>query len=203
MSPDKTLVVSDPWEGHNKPVRRLDWSPNGLEIASGSEDGTIRRWNPHTGQQIGLPVQTGHGQVHTIKYSPQGDQFMSGGADEIIRVWSKDGELLIEIKIKGHDNWVYSLCWSKDGAHIFSGSEDDTIRKWRSIVGKGVFVLHGHSRAVISLCISSDERHLFRASADYSIFSSYLGPDDQSASRKPPPARWKSRGPLQAARTVP
>jgi WD40 repeat protein len=60
MSPDESMVVSgsadgrlwlwniregsmvgNPWEGHNNPVRCLDWSPNAQEIASGSGDGTI------------------------------------------------------------------------------------------------------------------------------------------------------------------
>ncbi|KAG2059749.1 hypothetical protein BDR06DRAFT_967751 [Suillus hirtellus] len=34
-------MIGDPWEGHNAQVRCLDWSRNSLEIASGSQDGTI------------------------------------------------------------------------------------------------------------------------------------------------------------------
>jgi len=110
-------VVGDPLEGHKDAVLCLDWSPNGLEIASGSKDGTVRRWNPDTGQQIGPTIATSHEWVYAIKYSPQSDKIASGGDDGIIRVWSKDRKLPIEIK--GHDNWVNSLCWSNDGAHIF------------------------------------------------------------------------------------
>ena len=159
-------MVGDPLEGHKHAVRCLDWSLNGLEIASGSQDGTVRRWNPDAGRKIGPTIETGNW-VNAIKYSPQSDKFVTGGVDGIIRVWSKDSKLLIEIN--GHDDQVNSLCWSKDGAHIFSGSSDSTIRKWQLIDGKEVFVLRGHTNHVSSLCVSPDERHLVSASYDYSV----------------------------------
>ncbi|KAG2059902.1 WD40 repeat-like protein [Suillus hirtellus] len=184
MSPDESMVVSassndlrlwnirkgvmvgEPWKGHDDVVRSIDWSPNGQEIASGSEDGTIRRWNPDTGRQI-TTIETGHGTIYAVKYSPQGDKFMSGQEDKVICIWSKDGKLLMEIE--GHERQVTSLCWSKDGAHIFSASVDHTIRKWRSIDGKELVVFRGHTNDILSLCLSPDERHLVSASHDYSV----------------------------------
>jgi WD40 repeat protein len=160
-------MIGDPWEGHDDAVRCLDWSPDALEIASGSQDGTIRRWNPDTGRQIAPPIKTGHGWVEAVKHSPQGDKFISGGGDGPIRVWSRDGKLLIAIK--GHDDAVISLCWSKDGAHIFSGSADRTIRKWRSIDGKELVVLRGHTNPVTSICLTPNERYIVSASYDCSV----------------------------------
>jgi WD40 repeat protein len=145
----------------------LNWSPNGAEVAGGSQDGTIRRWNTSTGRQIGPLIKKSDDWIWTIKYSPQGDKFASGGYDNTVRVWSKDGELIIEIK--GHDSMVMSLCWSKDGAYIFSGSVDDTIRKWQSIDGKELVVIRGHTNSVTSFCLSPDESHLISASHDYSV----------------------------------
>jgi WD40 repeat protein len=99
-------VVGDPLEGHKDAVVCLDWSPNGLEIASGSQDGTVRRWNPDTGWQIGSTIETGSW-VNAIKYSPQVDKFASGGHDSMIHMWSMGGELLFEIK--AHGDWVVVL----------------------------------------------------------------------------------------------
>jgi WD40 repeat protein len=77
-------MIGDPWEGHEAGVWCLDWSPDALEIASGSEDGTIRCWNPdHPGRQIAPPIKTSHAWVNAVKYSPQGDKFISGGNDAI------------------------------------------------------------------------------------------------------------------------
>ncbi|KAG2742133.1 WD40 repeat-like protein [Suillus brevipes Sb2] len=159
-------MMGDPWEGHDDGVRCLDWSPDALEIASGSEDGTIRRWNPDTGRQTAPPIKTSHVWVEVVKYSPQGDKFVSGGEGAIC-VWSRDGKLLLEIK--GHDDKVMSFCWSKDGAHIFSGSVDRTIRKWRAIDGKELVVLRGHTSIVGSLCLTPNERYIVSGSYDYSV----------------------------------
>jgi WD40 repeat protein len=101
----KGSLVGDPWNGHNDAVMclQVDWSPNALEIASGSDDSTIR-WNPDTGRQIAPPMTIGQGKVYTVRYSPQRDKFTSAGEDKVIRVWSMDGELLIEIN--GHEGVV-------------------------------------------------------------------------------------------------
>ncbi|TAE89913.1 MAG: T9SS C-terminal target domain-containing protein [Bacteroidetes bacterium] len=40
----KTLI------GHKAQVKAVDWSPNGAFIVSGSNDGTMKIWNPATGQ---------------------------------------------------------------------------------------------------------------------------------------------------------
>ena len=53
-------MVGDPWEMHTSTARCLDWSLNGLEVASGSKDGTVKCWNPDAGQQIGPTIDTGH-----------------------------------------------------------------------------------------------------------------------------------------------
>ncbi|KAG2063984.1 WD40 repeat-like protein, partial [Suillus decipiens] len=97
-------------------------SPNALEIVSGSEDGTIRRWNPYTGRQIIPPIKNSHRWVITIKYSPQGDKFMSGGRDAIC-VWSKDGKLLTETW-QGTRPWVFTVAVSPDGKYIASAGAD-------------------------------------------------------------------------------
>jgi WD40 repeat protein len=148
-------VIGDHWDGHNAVVRCLDWSPSGLEILNGSEDGTLRRWNPDTGKQVTSITETGHGWVFAVKYSPQGDKFASCGVDGINLVWSNDGEPLNEIK--GHSDTVKSFCWATDGAYIFStgGSalSDCTIRQWRLIDGKERIVLRGHTNVITSLSI--------------------------------------------------
>ncbi|KIK34466.1 hypothetical protein CY34DRAFT_812875 [Suillus luteus UH-Slu-Lm8-n1] len=161
-------LVGHPWEGSNiDEVLCLDWSPNGAEVAGGSRDGTIQRWNTSTGRQIGPLIKGSDDWIWTIKYSPQSDKFASGGSDDTVRVWSKAGKLLNEIK--GHDNTVMSLCWSKDGAHIFSGSLDDTIRKWRAIDGKELVIIRGHTNPVTSICLSPGGSHLVSASDDCSV----------------------------------
>jgi WD40 repeat protein len=39
-------------QGHTQIVTSVAFSPDGHTLASGSEDGTIKLWNPHTGECI-------------------------------------------------------------------------------------------------------------------------------------------------------
>jgi len=68
-------------------------------------DGTVRRWNPDTGRQIGPTIEIG-GWVWAIKYSPQSDKIASGGLpcsdgryiasaglDKKIYIWSLEAVL--------------------------------------------------------------------------------------------------------------
>ena len=58
--------------GHPGVVRDVAFSPDGKQIASGSDDGTVRLWNAATGKLRADPA--GHGQsVNSVAYSPDGD----------------------------------------------------------------------------------------------------------------------------------
>jgi len=59
-------------------------------LASGSDDDTIRLWDPHTGQRIGEPL-TGHTDgVTSVMFSPDGGMLASGSADFTIRLHDTD-----------------------------------------------------------------------------------------------------------------
>ena len=49
-------------DDHQSGVRTVAYSPNGMKIASESEDGTVRIWRAATGKQQGQPLV--HDDVH-------------------------------------------------------------------------------------------------------------------------------------------
>ena len=59
-----------------------------IHIISGSDDKTIRVWNPTTGQCIAGPFQGHTAGVWSVAYSPDGSQFVSGSGDNTVRVWN-------------------------------------------------------------------------------------------------------------------
>jgi WD40 repeat protein len=57
-------------QGHTSGVTSVAYSPDGSHIVSGSEDNTIRVWNPTTGQCIAGPFQGHTNWVTSVAYSP-------------------------------------------------------------------------------------------------------------------------------------
>ncbi len=74
------------YQEHRDWVRAVAWSPNGLYLASGGDDLTVRVWDATTG--ITLVVYHEHwDHIQTVAWSPDGRYLVSGGADQLFWVW--------------------------------------------------------------------------------------------------------------------
>ncbi len=72
--------------GHLNDITSIAFSPNGLSIASGSVDETIRLWDAVTGQH--KATFTDHkGAIASLAFSPDGKILASGSFDSTIRLW--------------------------------------------------------------------------------------------------------------------
>ena len=61
-------------------------APDGTWLATGSNDGAVRIWDPATGQQ--RAALTGHaGPVRAVAIAPDGSWLASGGQDGTVRIW--------------------------------------------------------------------------------------------------------------------
>ena len=79
-----TGAVKATLTGHTLSVSSVAFSPNGLTVASGSVDETVRLWDAVTGAH--KATLTGHtGWVTSVAFSPDGLTLASGG--ETVRLW--------------------------------------------------------------------------------------------------------------------
>ena len=68
-------------------AQELVWNPDGSLLASGSEDGTVRVWQPSTGSAP-LYVLRGHTDaIRALAWSPSGHTLASFSYDETICLW--------------------------------------------------------------------------------------------------------------------
>jgi WD40 repeat protein len=69
-------------------------------VATASGDGTVRVWDPRSGEQ--LLLLRGHmGVVNSVEFSPDGSRLASAGADGTVRIWALDLDDLVEIAENG------------------------------------------------------------------------------------------------------
>lgn len=154
-------------EGHTDIVWSVAFSPNGQTLASGSQDKTVRLWNPNDGKL--KRTLTGHRDaVNSVAFSPDGQTLASGSWDGTVRLWNPNNGNL-KRTLTGHTDGISFVTFSPDGNTLASASGDRTIRLWNPNNGKHIRTLEEHTNRVDSVTFSPDGQTLASASRDQNI----------------------------------
>jgi WD40 repeat protein len=153
--------------GHSGSVRACAWSPDGIRIASASEDNMLRIWDAESGQS--LHTLTGHkDSVSACAWSPDGTRIVSASLDKTLRIWNAKSGRCLRTLI-GHKHSVSGCSWSPNGTRIVSGSDDDTLRIWDTESGQCQRALTGHEADVNGCAWSPDGTRIVSASDDQTL----------------------------------
>ena len=148
-------------QAHQDWVLSACFSPDGQYLASSSDDGTVRLWNPR-GKL--LQVLVGHrGSVLAVAFSHDSQLIGSAGDDFTLRLWNLSGQCLHILT--GHTGVVNSVAFSPTHRLLASASNDHTIRLWTQD-GQWLRTLEGHLDWVRSVVFSPDGRYLVSAAED-------------------------------------
>jgi WD40 repeat protein len=154
-------------KGHSSDVNSVAFAADGVTLASGSDDKTIKLWNLATKKEIRTLKGNSHW-IWTVAFSPDGKTLASGSADKNIKLWNSSTGQEIP-PLKGHQDGIPTVAFSPDSKILASGSLDKTIKLWNPSTGKLIRTLEGHSKAVSSIAFSPDGKTLASGSWDKSI----------------------------------
>ena len=111
-------------EGHREGVGPLLFSPDGAWIYSASDDGEVRRWNPHTG--VGEHLLSHTKMVQDLALSHDGELLASASDDGTVRLWSAgDGRSRV---LAQHERPVMAIEFDARGHLLASASMDGSVQ---------------------------------------------------------------------------
>ncbi|MCC3473795.1 MAG: hypothetical protein EAZ19_00750 [Oscillatoriales cyanobacterium] len=163
--------IGQPFQGHQKSVESVAFSPDGEMIVTGSEDRTVRLWNLN-GKPIGKPFQGHENSIYSVAFSPDGSKIVSASTDKTVRLWDLNGELIKQL-CQGHE--LYSILVSHSTVIILSGDIDsnsyktETVRLWDingNFIGQPFLECEGD---LTSITLSPDGSRIVSGSRDKTI----------------------------------
>lgn len=119
-------------QGHAKRVLCSEFSPNGFQLCSAGDDGTIKVWDLRQRKQYAsIPAHSGLiTQINFAKNSNQNGEFLTSSSfDGTGKVWSTRDWKLIST-MRGHEGKVMGIDVLPGDHGIVSCGYDKTLKIW-------------------------------------------------------------------------
>ena len=132
-------------------IPQVAWSPDGSQLAGGSEDGIVYLWDAVDGTL--LQQLTGHhGKIMCVAWSPDGSHLASCGVSDSggeLFVWDPRAWRVCSM-IAEHPRMIHAVAWASDSL-LISGGGDGKLRWWNVESGELLLALDAHYGTVMSL----------------------------------------------------
>ncbi|NYI07570.1 NB-ARC domain-containing protein [Allostreptomyces psammosilenae] len=154
-------AVQRTFVGHAGPVFSVAVAPDGVWLATGSWDGTVRVWDRVTGACTA--TFTSARGVESVAVAPDGTWLASGGSDGVVRVWDRVTGACTAT-LTGHASAVSSVAVAPDGTWLASGG-DGVVRVWDRVTGACTATLTS-TRGEFSVAVAPDGAWLASGGSD-------------------------------------
>ena len=174
--------VGDQWsaclqtlEGHSDFVSSIAFSHDSAQLASASDDETVKVWDASSGEC--LQTLEGHSDfVKSVAFSHDSAQLASASYDGTVKVWdASSGECLRTLE--GNSSVVRSVAFSHDSAQLASASDDRTVKVWDTSSGECLQMLRiGRALQRISFDVTDSYLHTDIGTINISALSGSITP---------------------------
>eukprot|EP00405_Crypthecodinium_cohnii_P017849 CAMPEP_0206459678 /NCGR_PEP_ID=MMETSP0324_2-20121206/24315_1 /ASSEMBLY_ACC=CAM_ASM_000836 /TAXON_ID=2866 /ORGANISM="Crypthecodinium cohnii, Strain Seligo" /LENGTH=431 /DNA_ID=CAMNT_0053931267 /DNA_START=104 /DNA_END=1399 /DNA_ORIENTATION=- len=136
--------------GHTDSVSQVAFSHDGKYAASSSLDGTVKIWNPETGDLV-ADLDGPSSEVEWILWHPKGHAILAGSGDTMAWMWWAPTGKLMQI-FAGHGKTVTCGAWGLGGKLVVTASEDRSVMVWNPRDGSIVQNMHEvHESVIVSM----------------------------------------------------
>jgi WD40 repeat protein len=119
---------------HEHRICSVAYSPDGLTVASGSDDATVILCDVKSAQVIHRFANADLG-IKSVAFSPNGQYLAAGGEDQLLYIWDlKDPDpaencrVLSPLDYRGRSGGIRSVAFSPNGEYVITGGLDGMIR---------------------------------------------------------------------------
>lgn len=112
----------------------IDWSPNRLQLFTGSNRGSLRLHAVDGTEKTQLLYRWNHHEILQVAVSPEGDRIAVGLNDQTVSLLRIDPvEILITFRLTGQPT---SLAWSPQGTQLSAATSHGRIHTWSAENGE-------------------------------------------------------------------
>src|SRR5271166_2172015 len=152
--------------GHTNAINAVSFSPDGMLLATGSHDTSVKLWDIRTGLE--LRALTGHtNTITSLLFTHDGLTLVSGSLDGTIHFWDVRSGAMIRVLHQAAS--INCIALSPNGDTVAAAGWDHKVTLWNVPKGEQTGVLEGHSKSVNVVSFSPDGKLLATGSNDFSI----------------------------------
>lgn len=122
------------WQGHEKAVTSVVFSPSGKWVVSGSLDGTVRIWDVKSGV-VKSVIRAHTGEVYSVSISVDERFIASASFDQRVLISNLIDGKTAQI-FSDFNGWCQNVVFSPDGKQIAVSTTDGRITVWNIENGK-------------------------------------------------------------------
>jgi WD40 repeat protein/tRNA A-37 threonylcarbamoyl transferase component Bud32 len=133
------------------------YTPDGKTLITGGKP--IKFWNPVTGNEKAMRIDSGLGSAVRLAVSPDGKKLAAALANYSVVLFNLE-TLNEEFRLKGHKDEIFGMTFSPDGKTLATASWDSTVKLWHVASGEPLLTFKSRFGVTWSVAFSPDNSML-------------------------------------------